>query len=293
MPLFGAHVSVAGGPELAVARAAALGCEAFQIFARNANQWSPPPLDPTRVRRFRRALDRCALGPVVSHASYLVNLGAPEGLLRERSMAAMADELDRAEALGLLGVVFHPGTCCGEPDAIALERIAAAMRGLLQARPRRRTMLLVEQTAGQGQSVGYSFHHLARLLALADGSPRIGVCLDTCHLLAAGYDLATPEGYLRTFREFQKLVGFDRLRVVHVNDSKRPCGSRVDRHAHIGDGFIGLQGFRQLVNDRRFARIPLLIETEKQPLARPTDIAPDPLDAMNLARLRSLLGSNG
>jgi deoxyribonuclease-4 len=289
VPLFGSHVSSAGGLSLAVARARALGCDAFQVFTRNANRWRAAPLEAAQVRAFREALDRAPLGPVVSHGSYLVNLAAPEGSLRTSSLDALGDEIDRAEALGLRGVVVHPGSSGEESCDVALERIGAAIRTLLAARRRGRTMILLEQTAGQGRCVGHRFEHLARLIELADGSPRVGVCLDTCHLLAAGYDIATPEGYRRTFAAFSRLVGFDRLQVVHANDSKRPCGSRVDRHAHIGDGYVGLEAFGRLVNDRRLARLPLLLETEKLPVRRPTDVAPDPLDAMNLARLRSLV----
>jgi deoxyribonuclease-4 len=166
MPLLGSHVSVAGGLALAVARAQALGCDAFQIFSRNANQWVPPPLDPMRVRAFREAVDGAGLAPIVSHGSYLVNLAAPEGPLRTQSMGAVADELDRAEALGLLGVVLHPGCCGTQSEEIGLEQIGAALRGLLKVRPRRRVMILLEHTAGQGSSVGHRFEHLARLLYL-------------------------------------------------------------------------------------------------------------------------------
>jgi deoxyribonuclease-4 len=290
VPLFGSHVSVAGGLPLAVARAQALGCESFQVFTRNANQWRAAPLDPTRVRAFRAALEPSGLGPVVSHGTYLMNLAAPDGALREQSLGALADEVDRAEALGLLGVVVHPGTCRGDDaEEVALERIAAGVRSVLRGRRGGRTMVLLEGTAGQGRCVGYRFEHLARLLELVDGSLRVGVCLDTCHLLAAGYDLATPRGYAQTWAAFERLVGLDRLRVIHANDSKRPRGSRVDRHAHIGDGFVGLEGFRRLVNDRRLARLPMLLETEKLPVRRPADVAADPLDVMNLARLRGLV----
>jgi deoxyribonuclease-4 len=291
MPRLGSHVSVAGGLSLAVERAQALGCEAFQIFSRNANQWAAPPLDPLRVRAFRQAVAGAGLAPIVSHGSYLVNLAAPAGTLRQQSLAAVADELDRAHALGLLGVVLHPGCCGTQSVDVGLEHVGAALRALLKAQPRRRVMILLEHTAGQGSAVGHRFEHLARLIELADGSPRVGVCLDTCHLVAAGYEIGTAAGYQRTFEEFDKLVGFDRLRVFHINDSKRACGSRVDRHAHIGEGHVGLEGFRRLLNDRRFRGLPMLIETEKQPIKRPRDTAPDPLDAMNLARLRSLLAT--
>jgi deoxyribonuclease-4 len=289
MPLLGTHVSVAGGLPLAVARAEALGCAAFQIFSRNANRWAAPPLDPVGVHAFRTARDRCEMATAVSHGSYLVNLAAPAGSLRDQSVAALADELARAETLGLLGVVLHPGSGGEAPEEIALERAGDALRTVLKSTTRSPTMILLEHTAGQGRSVGHRFEHLAALIGSVDGSPRVGVCLDTCHLLAAGYDIATANGYRRTFDDFDRMVGLDRLRVFHVNDSKKPCGSRVDRHAHIGEGHVGIDGFARLLNDRRFERLPMLLETKKNPLRRARDTAPDALDRMNMDRLRGLV----
>lgn len=289
-PRLGVHVSVAGGLALAVPRALALGCEAFQIFARNPNRWRSPPLDPIEIRRFRDAVAAARIGPVVSHASYLINLAAADEPLRRSSIDALIDELDRAEALGLDGVVLHPGTSApGEPEPQALDRLARATREVFAARRRQRVRLILEHTAGQGWSLGCTFEQLAGVLARLDGSPRLGVCLDTCHLLASGYDIASARGYRDTFARFASTVGLDRLRVFHVNDSRRPCGSRVDRHAHIGEGHVGLPAFRRLLHDRRFAGLPMLLETEKVPQTRPTSLEPDPLDAMNLARLRRLL----
>lgn len=289
-PRLGVHVSVAGGLALAVPRALALGCEAFQIFARNPNRWRSRPLDPAEVRRFRERVAAARIAPVVSHASYLVNLAAATDPLRRASIDALLDELDRAEALGLDGVVLHPGTAVpGEPEKHALDRLARAIREAFAARRRQRVRLILEHTAGQGSSLGSTFEQIAGVLARLDGSPRLGVCLDTCHLLAAGYDIASPRGYRETFASFASVIGLERLLVFHVNDSKRPCGSRVDRHAHIGEGHVGLAAFQRLLRDRRFAGLPMLLETEKLPQTRPTSVEPDPLDAMNLARLRALL----
>lgn len=289
-PRLGVHVSVAGGLGLAVPRAVALGCEAFQVFTRNPNRWRSPPLDPGQVRRFRDAVAASGLGPVFSHGSYLINLAASAEPLRGTSIDALVDELDRAEALGLDGVVLHPGVSApGEPEPRALDRLARAIREALAARRRQRVRLILEHTAGQGSSLGCTFEQLAGILARLDGSPRLGVCLDTCHLLAAGYDIASPRGYRDTFARFASTVGLDRLCVFHVNDSRRPCGSRVDRHAHIGEGHVGFPAFRRLLHDRRFAGLPMLLETEKSPVWRPASLEPDPLDAMNLARLRALL----
>jgi deoxyribonuclease-4 len=291
MAILGAHVSVAGGLPLAVTRARALGCDAFQIFSRNASRWHAPPLDSAVVRAFRQTLDGSGIGPVVAHASYLVNLAAAEGPLREQSLETMADELGRADALGLLGVVLHPGSAGTETPEVAIARVARAVRTLLQRTRGSRTLLLLEHTAGQGRSIGHRFEHLQRVIAKAGGSPRLGICLDTCHLLAAGYDIASADGYEQTFADFDRVVGLERLRIIHVNDSKRPCGSRIDRHAHIGEGFVGIDAFARLVNDPRLRRIPMLLETEKQPSRRPADTSPDPWDIMNLTRLRRLLPS--
>lgn len=282
-------MSVAGGVSRAVERAVLHGCEALQIFTKNANRWLSPPLDAAETRRFRSGLERAAIVPAVSHASYLINLATAEPGLRELSIAAFVDELDRAHALGLLGVVIHPGTCTSGGEQDALRRIAEAVRSAFQARPRRRTMVLFEHTAGQGRTVGYRFEHLAEILALLDGSPRAGVCLDTCHLVASGYDITFDDGYRDTFAAFDRLVGLDRLKVFHGNDSKRPCGSRVDRHAHIGEGCLGVEPFRRLMSDRRFAGLPILIETEKtNGLHKPHQIVTDPLDVRNLETLKRL-----
>ena len=282
-------MSVAGGVANAVARAQLHGCEALQIFSKNGNQWVGKPLDPDDVRRFRDGVESAGLRPAVSHASYLINLATADPTLREMSIAAFIDELDRAHALGLLGVVIHPGTCTSGSEEDALRLIAAAVRTAFKGRPRRKTMVLFEHTAGQGRTLGHRFEHLAAILAHLDGTPRAGVCLDTCHLVASGYDITSIEGYGETFAAFDRLVGLDRLRVFHGNDSKRPCGSRVDRHAHIGEGCLGLEPFRRLMGDRRFAGLPILIETEKtNGLHKPNQILADPLDVRNLETLRRL-----
>src|SRR5687768_8459129 len=187
----GAHMSVAGGVSKAVERAVVHGCEALQIFTKNASRWKSAPLDPSEIRRFRSRVDETGIRPVVSHASYLINLATTVPELREMSIAALVDELDRAHALGLLGVVIHPGTCTAGSDDEALRLIADAVRVAFKAQPRRRTMILLEHTAGQGRTLGYRFEHLAAILGHLDGAPRAGVCLDTCHLVASGYDITT------------------------------------------------------------------------------------------------------
>jgi deoxyribonuclease IV len=285
----GAHMSVAGGVSRAIDRAVIHGCESLQIFSKNANRWHSPPLDPAEVRRFRRLLDQTGITPAVSHASYLINLATTDALLRRQSIDAFIDELDRAHALGLLCVVIHPGTCTAGTEDDALRLVADAVRVAFKARPRRKTMVLFEHTAGQGRTLGYRFEHLAAIINHLDGSPRAGVCLDTCHLVASGYDIVSPGGYETTLTSFDRLVGLDRLRAFHANDSKRPCGSRVDRHEHIGDGCLGLEPFRRLLHDARLTGLPIMIETEKSTdCNKPHLIVADPLDMRNLDTLRQL-----
>jgi deoxyribonuclease IV len=285
----GAHMSIAGGVSKAVDRAVAHGCEALQIFTKNASQWRGKPLDAAEIWLFRRRIDETGIAPVVSHASYLINLATTFPVLREQSLAAFVDELDRADALGLLGVVIHPGTCTAGTEADALRLIADGIRHAFRAKPRRKTMVLLEHTAGQGRTLGHRFEHLAAIIGHLRGSPRVGVCLDTCHLVAAGYDIVSDEGYRDTFAAFDEIVGLDRLRAFHANDSKKPCGSRVDRHEHIGAGCLGLEPFARILNDRRFAGLPLLIETEKSRGAeRAGTVMTDPFDVKNLETLRKL-----
>jgi deoxyribonuclease-4 len=285
----GAHMSIAGGVSRAVDRAVAHGCEALQIFTKNGNQWVGKPLDRAEIRAFRRRVDETGMAPVVSHASYLINLATTFPALRAQSIAAFADEIERAELLGLLGVVIHPGTCTAGSEEDALALIAQAIRDTFKARPRAKTKVLLEHTAGQGRTLAYSFEHLAAIIGHMNGSARIGVCLDTCHLVASGYDIVSERGYRETFETFGRLVGFDRLKVFHGNDSKKPCGSRVDRHEHIGHGCLGIEPFRRLLHDARFTELPILIETEKtQGWERAGTITPDPLDVRNLETLRRL-----
>lgn len=293
MARIGAHMSVAGGMSNAVTRALVHGCEALQIFTKNANQWRGRPLDAADVRTFRQRIEETGIAPVVSHASYLINMATTDPGLRAQSIAALIDELDRAATLGLLGVVIHPGTCTAGTEDEGLRLVADAIRQAFRARPRQRTLILLEHTAGQGRTLGYRFEHLKAIIGHLRGSPRVGVCLDTCHLVASGYDIVSETGYHDTLETFGRLVGFDRLRVVHANDSKRPCGSRVDRHEHIGDGCLGLEPFRRILHDPRFAGLPLLIETEKANTGeRAGTIVFDPYDSRNLDTLRRLRGDS-
>jgi deoxyribonuclease-4 len=282
-------MSVAGGLPRAVERAVVHRCDALQIFAKNANQWRGRPLPREEIKAFRAAVEAAGIAPVVSHASYLINLASTLPGLRSQSLEAMGDELDRAEALGLLGVVLHPGCYTVGSEAEGLALIAGGLLELVRARRRGKTMILLEHTAGQGTSLGATFEQLASIMAKMNDHRRVGVCLDTCHLLASGYDLCSPDGYESTFAQFGRLIGFERLKAFHLNDSKKPLGSRVDRHEHIGRGCLGLEPFRRIVNDPRFRDLPMLLETPKGEGKAKGAIEIDPLDERNLNTLRGLI----
>jgi deoxyribonuclease-4 len=290
MPRLGAHMSIAGGLPRAVDRAKASRCDALQIFTKSAGQWRARELPPDEIALFRKRVEETGIHPVVAHNSYLINIAAAAPALRAQSIAALGDELDRAASLGLDGLVMHPGSYTSGTEAGGLRLIGDAIRRLLAKRSASKTMILLEHTAGQGTNLGHRFEHLAAILERVDGSPKVGVCLDTCHLLTAGYDLCTSEGYAQTFEEFDRIVGIDRIKVFHLNDSKKPCGSRVDRHEHIGRGCLGLEPFRRLLNDPRFSGLPMLLETpklESKASKRRSDV--DPWDARNLRTLRNLI----
>ncbi len=281
-------MSVAGGLPFAIARAHIHRCQTLQVFTKNASQWRARPLPPEEIAAFKHAAKATGISPIVAHASYLINLATGNQALRAQSIAALGEEVDRAEALGLLGVVLHPGARMIAPVDQAISLIVDALTQVLKARPRGKTMMLIEHTAGQGSTMGSSFEEIAAMLDGVKNSRRMGVCLDTCHLLASGYDLCTEEGYRATFDKFESLIGVDRLKAFHLNDSKKPCMSRVDRHEHIGKGCIGLEPFRRLLNDPRFAHLPMILETEKT-ASRAGRVEIDPLDEMNLTTLRGLL----
>jgi deoxyribonuclease-4 len=282
-------MSIGGGLPRAVDRATLHGCEALQIFTKSAGQWRARPLPTDEVRAFRRKVNDAGIGPVVAHASYLINLATRDGTLRAQSMLSLGEELDRADALGLTGVVLHPGACTGGADDAGLQLIARSLDAVLEARPRAGVRVLLEHTAGQGTVLGHTFEQLARIMELTNGSSRIGVWLDTCHLLAAGYDIATEHGYADVFTWFERVIGLDRLHGFHLNDSKTPLGSRIDRHEHIGKGHLGLETFRRVLNDPRFARLPMVIETAKTERGSRAQVTLDALDVMNLETLRGLI----
>jgi deoxyribonuclease-4 len=276
-----------------VDRAEASGCQALQIFTKSAGQWRARELPADEIALFRKRVRQTGIRPVIAHNSYLINVATADPLLRRRSIDALTEELDRAEVLGLDALVMHPGSYTSGTEVDGLRLIAEALTEILASRPTGRTMVLLEHTAGQGTNLGHRFEHLATIIDGMAQSPRVGVCLDTCHLLTAGYDICSEEGYRETFRSFERIVGLSRLKAFHLNDSKKPCGSRVDRHEHIGRGCLGLEPFRRILNDRRFARLPMLLETPKvdtPATRRRSDV--DPLDRMNLNALRKLLAQS-
>lgn len=287
--LLGAHMSIAGGVYRALERGLEVGCSVVQIFLKNQLQWTAAPYTEEDIRRFSKAWKATRMRTVFAHSSYLINLAAPAAAEWKRAVAAFHDELERAEALGLPFVIIHPGSHRGEGLEAGIGRIVAALDELTARTRGYRVMVLLENTAGGGATIGRTFEELEMLLDAVKVPERVGVCLDTCHLVASGYDIVSEAGYRETLEDFDRLVGFDRLLVFHGNDSKKPCASRVDRHEHIGRGWLGTEPFRRLLHDPRFTDLPLLIETEKSSrTTRPDTIAADPLDVMNLTLLRRL-----
>jgi deoxyribonuclease-4 len=283
MPLFGAHCSIAGGLHRAAEIAAELGSGTVQLFTKNSNQWSARPIADDEAKAFKAAVRKARLKHPTAHDSYLINLAAPGKELFAKSVAAFVDELTRAEQLGLSYLVTHPGAHVGSGEDAGLRRVTEGLDEALRRTAGFKVKVLLENTAGQGTCLGHRFEHLARLIADSADPGRLAVCFDTCHAFAAGYDLSTQEGYDATFAEFARVVGLRKLKVFHVNDSAKPLGSRVDRHAGIGLGRIGEAAFRRLANDPRFAKHPMILETPKE------DAAGRPMDPVNLGKLRGFV----
>jgi deoxyribonuclease-4 len=261
--LLGAHMSVSGGLSSAFERAQSIGINTMQVFTKNQNRWEQKPAAPDEIARWFAAQQATGISPVVSHAAYLINMGSPDEALWNRSVNAMIDELTRAEQLGILGVVVHPGAHMGAGEEAGIARIVAALDRAHAATAGYRTLTLLEATAGQGSALGYRFEQL-RAMQDGVGEPeRVGFCFDTCHVFAAGYDIRTPETYAATMSKFDTVLGMDRLKCFHFNDSKKGLASRVDRHDHVGTGLLGLAPFGFILNDPRFAAVPMILETPK------------------------------
>jgi deoxyribonuclease-4 len=276
-------MSIAGGLSTAVERALRAGCTALQLFVKNNNQWNGKPLTDEDVATYKAAVSNANLGPIVVHTSYLINLAAVDPDILARSRAALQDELERCGRLGVAHLNLHPGAHMGAGVDAGIERIAESLN-IVHGKTRDvATKTVLETTAGQGSSIGHRFEELRGIIDRVEARDRMAVCLDTCHVFAAGYDLSTEQGYEDTMRAFDEIIGLERLVAFHVNDSKKPLGSRVDRHDHIGKGLMSLEPFRCLMNDARFVDHPKILETPKS-----EDLHED---IENLATLRGLIRS--
>jgi deoxyribonuclease IV len=283
--LLGAHVSIAGGVHKAIGRGEALGCTAIQIFTKNARQWTSKPLSEEEVKRFK---DECARTGimVVAHDTYLLNLASPNKGLLKKSQDAFLDEMERAESLEIPYLIMHPGAHTGSGEEAGIRSVARSFNLLFRRTPGFRVKILIENTAGQGTSLGHSLEHLRRIIEQTAEPERVGVCLDSCHAFSAGYDFSRPPSYQRVWDEFDTLIGLDNLKALHLNDCKKGLGLRVDRHEHLGKGTLGIDFFRLIMNDPRFRNVPKIIETPKFHEG-------EDMDPVNLGLLRELVIHGG
>ena len=277
----GAHMSIAGGLHLAIDRAVDADCGVVQIFTRNSNQWKGKPISDSEVALFREKFSASYLHEVISHDIYLINLASPPGEVRQKSLEAFRDELATCARLGISRIVMHPGSHLTDSPEAGLSRVVEAFDQLFEEVPLFDGLVLVETTAGQGSNLGRSFDELAAIISGSKYPEKFGVCFDTCHIFAAGYDITTEVGYMDTMEKFDRVIGLHRLQCFHFNDSKKGLGSRVDRHEHIGQGSIGLNPFRYILNDPRFAKVPKILETPKGDN--------NDMDKINLGVLRGLI----
>lgn len=263
--MFGAHMSIAGGFEKALERGKKINCQAIQIFTKNSNQWKAKEISESDLKKYQNSCNKFQINPVIAHDSYLINLASPDPGLHKKSVDAFFHEMERCDKLNIPYLVFHPGAHKGSGEKAGLKKVAQSINMLLKKGKDLQVSLLIETTAGQGTYLGYKFEHLAEIIKMTERKDSVGVCLDTCHIFASGYDISNVKGYKSTFDRFDKLIGIEKLKVIHLNDSKKGMGSRVDRHEHIGKGYLGLEPFRLLVNDKRFSCIPKILETPKGP----------------------------
>ncbi len=277
--LIGAHMPVNGGLKTAVTGGEEIGCNAVQLFTANPKVWNAPPLDEGDVAAFRETVASSSVRFLCAHDSYLINLAAPSAKVLGPSLRAFAHELERADQLGIPWVVTHMGAHLGTGEDEGIERLVNSVRRLLDESAGRSSGIALETTAGQGTGLGYTFEQLARVLDGVGPTERLGVCVDTCHIFAAGYDIRSVEGYETAMARIEEIIGLDRVKIIHCNDAKKPLGSRVDRHAHLGQGEIGLEAFERIVNDLRLIGIPLIVETPEA----------ETMHKVNVALLRSLI----
>ncbi len=278
--LLGAHMSIAGGVFNAPAHGREATCEVIQIFTKSNNQWKAKPLTDEDVRKFLDAQSETGVSVACAHDSYLINLASPKDDLYQKSCDAFAEEMQRCDLLGVANLVMHPGSHVEEGEEYGLQRVADAFNTIIDNDPDGKVTICIETTAGQGTNLGHTFEHMAQIIDLVEAKDRFGVCLDTCHIFAAGYPMATEKDYKKTIKQFNDIIGLDRLKVIHMNDSKKEAGSRVDRHEAIGQGFIGAEPFGFFLNDKRLKKVPKILETPKKSPAE---------DIENLNRLRSLI----
>ena len=283
MPWFGSHLSIAGGLHNALLTAQRYGFRTVQFFSKNNNQWKAKPLTAEQTATFRATLRQTRLRYPTIHVSYLINLASPKDELHRKSIEAFIIEMERAEQLTAKYLVTHPGAFVDSDEETGLQRVVDALDEIHQRCPEHKVQILLETTAGQGTSLGHRFEHLAEILRKVRQPERLGICFDTCHVFAAGYPLAPRKEYLATMRSFEKLIGTKRIRAFHLNDSRKAFGSRVDRHHHLGEGHLGFEPFRLLVNDARFRARPMILETPKE------EIDGQDMDVVNHELLKSWL----
>ncbi|HUR72361.1 MAG TPA: deoxyribonuclease IV [Candidatus Limnocylindrales bacterium] len=283
-PLLGAHMSIAGGVGNAFLQGQKVACQAIQIFTKSSRQWASKPLDNEEIAQFHANRKSTGISAVVAHDSYLLNLGSPDPILRKRSIGAFIDEMERCEVLAVSNLIAHPGAHIGAGESEGIKTIAKSLDEVHKACAGFKVKVTLETTAGQGSNLGYRFEQIGDIIDATRECDRLRVCFDTEHAFAAGYDIRTAEGYERTFAEFDQTIGIELLAAFHLNDSKKELHSRVDRHEHIGKGFIGVEGFRLLMNDQRFWGLPMCLETPKGPELKE--------DMENLTLLRSLIIEN-
>jgi deoxyribonuclease IV len=261
--IFGAHESIAGGVYKAIERGKEATCDTIQIFNKNNNSWKAAELKPDDVEKYFKLIDELGVTVATSHTSYLINIASPDKILYEKSINSLAEEMDRCNTLRVPNLVLHPGSHVGTGEEGGIKRIGKAINKLFKKLKNNECTLLLETTAGQGSHLGYTFEQLAEMIDLVDDQDHIGVCMDTCHIFSAGYPLTDPKDYKKTMKSFNDTIGLDKLKIIHMNDSKKPFGEKKDRHEHIGKGEIGIEAFRNFVNDKRLTKVPMILETPK------------------------------
>ncbi|MEE2753307.1 MAG: deoxyribonuclease IV [Candidatus Latescibacterota bacterium] len=279
--IFGAHESIAGGVYNAITRGKDATCDAIQIFNKSNNQWRAKKLKSEEIDQYFAAIDKTGVTVACSHSSYLINIGSPNDVLQTKSRNSLQEETERCNLLKVPNLVFHPGSHVGSGEEPGMDRIAENMNEVLSNIPDNTVTLCLETTAGQGSNLGYTFEQIAYVMDRIEDKAHVGVCLDTCHIFAAGYPITDSKDYKKTIKAFDDVIGLDNLKIVHTNDSKTEFGSKKDRHEHIGEGHIGIEAFGNFVNDKRLKEIPFILETPKG-----DDLAED---VENLKKLRSLI----